>query len=260
MRYVDSTEIDALPGKRLLETDRFSFRCHPALACFNQCCRNLNLILYPYDVIRLKNHLRVSSDIFLDQYADLILRPSNFFPEVLLRMSENREKTCPFLTVSGCSIYPNRPDTCRLFPIEQGLHFDADRNATEMIHFFRPPEFCLGSHENRPGTLKNWIADQQAEAYTKMTIRWAELKRLFQTDPWGTEGPNGPKAKMTFMATYNMDRFRDFVFNSSFLKRYKVKSAIRKKIETDDMELLKLGLAWAKFYLWGIKTPYLRLR
>ena len=93
-----------------------------------------------------------------------------------------------------------------------------------------------------------------------MTIRWAELKRLFQTDPWGAQGPEGPKAKMAFMTTYNIDRFREFVFNSSFLKRYKVKSVILKKIENDDDELLTFGFDWIKFYLWGIKSKKIRSR
>jgi hypothetical protein len=65
---------------------------------------------------------------------------------------------------------------------------------------------------------------------------------------------------MAFMATYNIDQFRDFLFNSTFLKRYKVKSALLKKIRTDDVALLKFGFDWVKFYIWGIKTKSFRLR
>jgi hypothetical protein len=54
-----------------------------------------------------------------------------------------------------------------------------------------------------------------------MTARWASIKALFQKDPWGPEGLNGAKGKMAFMAAYNIDRFRGFVFQSSFLKRYR---------------------------------------
>jgi hypothetical protein len=93
-----------------------------------------------------------------------------------------------------------------------------------------------------------------------MTLRWMELKRLFQTDPWGIEGPEGPKAKMAFMATYNIDRFREFVFNSSFTRRYKVKSAILKKIQNDDGELLKFGFDWVKLILWRIRSKKIRPR
>jgi hypothetical protein len=65
---------------------------------------------------------------------------------------------------------------------------------------------------------------------------------------------------MAFMATYNIDRFGEFVFNSSFLKRYKVKSAILKKIQNDNRELLTFGFDWVKLFLWGIKTKKIRPR
>jgi hypothetical protein len=93
-----------------------------------------------------------------------------------------------------------------------------------------------------------------------MTIRWASLKRLFQNDPWGFEGPEGPKAKMAFMATYNIDRLRDFLFQSSFLKRYKIKSAILKKLKTDDVQLMKFGFEWVKVFVWDLKSKQIRLR
>jgi hypothetical protein len=93
-----------------------------------------------------------------------------------------------------------------------------------------------------------------------MSARWAEIKRLFQSDPWGVEGHGGKKAKMAFMAAYNIDRFHDFVFKSSFLKRYHVKSKTLKKIKKDDVELLKFGFEWIKFFVWRIKTPYLKLK
>jgi hypothetical protein len=93
-----------------------------------------------------------------------------------------------------------------------------------------------------------------------MTIRWAELKRRFVNDPWGREGPAGPKAKMAFMATYNLDRFREFVFRSSLLKRYQIRSSLREPLGTDDRQLLIFGFEWVKLYLWGIPSPLLQLR
>jgi hypothetical protein len=65
---------------------------------------------------------------------------------------------------------------------------------------------------------------------------------------------------MAFMALYNLDRFREFVFGSSFLKRYAVKPALQKKIRKDDTELLKFSLAWVGFFVWGIPTDSLRPR
>ncbi len=260
MKYVDTDKLDELPGRRLEDADTFQFQCHSKLDCFNLCCRNLNLFLYPYDVVRLKNRLGISSDEFLDKYVDVVLRETSFFPEILLHMSEDEEKTCPFLTESGCAVYPDRPDACRMFPVEQGSLFNAKTKKTKEIYFYRPPDFCLGQKENTEWTTGTWAKDQDAVIYSKMTNKWAEVKRLFQADPWGSEGPDGPKGKMAFMATYNIDRFRKFVFNSSFLKRYKVKSALLKKLKTDDTALMKFGFKWLKFFIWGIRTKDIRLR
>ena len=260
MKPIEIEDIDKLPGIRIKEKDTFCFRCHPEVECFNRCCLNLNLFLYPYDVIRLKQSLGLSSDEFLERYVDIVLRPTNFFPDVLLRMAENPERTCSFLIESGCSVYPDRPDTCRKFPIEQGILYDADHGKETPVHFFRPPDFCHGQYEKKEWTIAAWTRNQEAELYHQMTIRWAGLKRLFQKDPWGFEGPEGPKAKMAFMATYNIDRFRDFVFQSSFLKRYKIKSAILKKLKTDDVQLLKFGFEWVRVFIWGMRSKDIRPR
>jgi hypothetical protein len=254
MKYIDIEHNNGALAKRLQDGEMFSFRCHEALECFTKCCRNLNLFLYPYDMLRLKDRLSISSGQLLDTYIDVVLRESNYFPDALLRMAEDEQKTCPFLTESGCAVYSDRPDTCRTFPLEQGIMFRGPKAKAADVYFFKPPDSCLGQYEPDEWTTRSWAKDQGAVTYHKMTARWAEVKRLFQSNPWGAEGPYGPKAKMAFMATYNLDRFRDFVFKSTFLKRYKVKKDVQRKIEADDVELMKFGFGWVKFFVWGIKV------
>ena len=260
MKYIDAKAQEDLLDKKLEDDEVFSFRCHEGLECFTRCCRNLNLFLYPYDVLRLKNRLNISSEHLIDAYVDIVLRESNFFPDVLLRMAENEERTCPFLNESGCTVYPDRPDTCRTFPLEQGILFQGPAGKATDVYFFKPPDFCIGQHEPQEWTSESWAQDQGAVFYHKMTAKWAEVKALFHSDPWGQEGHHGPKGKMAFMATYNLEKFRDFVFQSTFLKRYKVKSGVLRKIKTDEVALMKFGFAWVKFFVWGINQPSFRLR
>lgn len=259
MKSVDIKDIETIPGRKLDDNDVFCFECHSGVSCFNKCCRNLNLFLYPFDVVRLKNNLGITSDEFIDQYTDIVLRPDNFFPDVLLRMADNDERTCPFLSDEGCTVYPDRPDTCRTFPVEQGMMFD-DEGKAEPVYFFRPPDFCRGQDEKKEWTIDSWADDQEAKIYNKMTILWAGLKSLFINNPWGHEGPNGNRGKIAFMAAYNTDSFRDFIFNSSFLKRYKVKPDIQKKIKKSDAELMKFGFAFIKFSIFGIQSKLLKLK
>lgn len=254
MKSINTDNLTDLPGRRLDQGDRFSFRCHPGVSCFNRCCRNLNLFLYPYDVIRLKKSLGISTDRIIEAHTDIILREGIHFPNVLLRMADNAEKTCPFLTGAGCGVYPDRPQTCRMFPLEQALVFEDENKTPRLIHFLKPPDFCRGRDEATQWTAKSWEADQNALFYNQMTVEWAGLLRLFQQNPWGTEGPDGKKGRMAFMAAYNIDAFRGFVINSSFLKRYTVTPNLRLKIRTDDVALLRLGFSWIRLFVFGIQT------
>lgn len=260
MKFIDPEKQDRLAGRRLAPGDAFHFRCHPRIACFNRCCRNLNLFLYPYDVLRLRKQLQISSDEFIERHVDVVLRDGHYFPEVLLRMADNDQRTCPFLSEAGCRVYPDRPDTCRTFPVEQGVYYDAATGRSTPVHFFRPPDFCLGPNEDQAWTIETWSRDQQAETYHQMTLRWSSVRRLFQNDPWGPEGPNGAKAKMAFMAAYNIDRFRDFLFDSSFFKRYHVKPDLKKKLRINDKALLLFGFEWIKYFVWGVKSKQVRAK
>jgi len=260
MKSVDIDNPADLPGTFLTESDRFRFRCHPGVSCFNQCCRNLNLYLYPYDIIRLKKTLGISTDRIIETHTDIILREGSHFPHVLLKMADNDERTCPFLTDAGCGVYPDRPQTCRAFPVEQGLQFDANDKPPRLLHYFRPPDFCRGGEADAEWTVGTWEADQNAVFYNQMTVEWAGVLRLFSQDPWGAEGVDGKKGRMAFMAAYNMDGFRDFVLNSSFLKRYTVHPKLRLKLKTDDVALLRLGFAWIRFFVFGIRSGEIGLK
>jgi len=258
MKYIETDKLERLADLKIEPQDKFNFRCHPEISCFNQCCRNLNLFLYPYDIVRLKQRLKISSDRFLEQYVDIVLRKSNFFPEVLLSMAENAQKTCPFLDSDGCTVYSDRPDACRTFPLEQGLYYDAHISETTPVYFFKPPDFCMGTREKQQWTIDTWAENQQAVIYNQMTAHWSEVKRLFQDDPWGPAGQNGSLGKMAFMATYNIDRFRDFVFKSSMLQRYSIKKTTLSKIKKDDTALMKFGFEWVKLVVWGMESTLIR--
>ncbi len=52
--------------------------------------------------------------------------------------------------------------------------------------------------------------------------------------------------KMFFLVSYNIDKFKAFVFESSFLDRYDIDAETIEKIKADDIALLKFGLKWLK--------------
>ena len=62
---------------------KFRFECHKRVRCFTACCRGINIILTPYDIIRLKNRLGLSSDEFLAIYTTPQLLEKTDLPGVI---------------------------------------------------------------------------------------------------------------------------------------------------------------------------------
>jgi hypothetical protein len=57
--------------------------------------------------------------------------------------------------------------------------------------------------------------------------------------------------KMAFMACYNVDTFRNFVFTSSFLKRFSIEESRVAQLKESDEALLQFGFEWIRFFLTG---------
>ena len=102
---------------RLGLDDQFTFGCHPGVSCFNCCCSDVNIFLSPYDVLRLRKRLGITSGEFLDRYALVPVQKDMKTPVVLLRMRDDAGKACPFLTAEGCGVYSDRPWPCRMYPL-----------------------------------------------------------------------------------------------------------------------------------------------
>ncbi len=101
--------------------DSFPFRCHPEVSCFLTCCSNVHLVLYPYDVLRLKQRTGMHSADFLAQYVQLCAGSHPYFPGVKLRLKDQEGHPCPFLEENGCGVYQDRPSACRTYPLERGV-------------------------------------------------------------------------------------------------------------------------------------------
>jgi hypothetical protein len=90
-----------------------------------------------------------------------------------------------------------------------------------------------------------WREDQGVDVHDRINAQWADLivrKRSFPPNMLWTEKTK----QMFFLASYNIDKFRTFVFESSFLKRYPADPQTLDKIKIDEVALLEFGLTWLK--------------
>ncbi|MGW8160946.1 MAG: YkgJ family cysteine cluster protein [Desulfobulbales bacterium] len=229
----------------------FHFRCGPDVKCYMSCCRKLDLILYPYDIIRLKARLGITSEEFMRRHTRLGPSSHPFFPAVMLMMAENEERTCPFLDKRGCTVYEDRPTACRTYPLERAVDRTADRTRPQEYYFMTKHAYCLGHDESLEWTVKSWIRDQKIQSYNAANDLWAEIDTLFAQNPWQGEGVAGPRQQMAFMVCYNIDGFRSFAVQNRIFDQFRIESAQRRILEVEDEALLKFGFEWLKLVLAG---------
>ncbi len=235
---------------RLTRTDSFRFSCHPGVRCFGDCCGDVNIVLTPYDVLRLKNRLGLTSDEFLDRYAVVPFTKEQKLPAPLIRMREDEKKRCPFLDDGGCSVYEDRPWACRMYPL--GFASPAAGSSEEEFYFLLEEEGCLGFSEEKTQTVDEWLVEQGIPAWDEMGSLY---KKLAFDDAFAAGKDLSPKGiEMYWMALYDLDRFRRFVFESTFLSRFDVPESLTESIREDDTELLRFAFRWLEFALFGRPT------
>jgi hypothetical protein len=163
-------------------------------------------------------------------------------------MSDREGRPCPFLTPEGCTVYEDRPYSCRAYPLEPAM-YGSGEGRIDMDFYLVRHAHCHGHHENRRWTAKQWMADQQMAAYNDINARWAQIAARFRNNPFGPAGIDSPAMKMAFMASFNMDTFRRFVFDSSFLSRFDVPAERLESARQSDTALLLLGFDWIRRFL-----------
>jgi Fe-S-cluster containining protein len=239
---------------RLSYNSKFSFKCHPGVSCFTQCCRGINIILTPYDVIRLKQRLNLPSDQFLAIYTEPHLLEKTDLPVITLKQLDDDQKSCPFVRDDGCILYDDRPTACRYYPLGVASLMHKEGADDDGFFFFVHEPHCKGFDEDCNWTVKEWREDQGVDLRDEVNAEWTDLvvhKKSFPPNIMLTE-----KAKeMFFMVSYNIDTFRRFVFESSFLERMPVDDQTREKLKSDDVALLKFGVNWLKSILFNPKDP-----
>jgi len=232
--------------RRLELKDKFPFLCHPGLACFNSCCRDKRLYLYPYDLLRLRRALNLTSDQLLEEYVAYEVDPESGWPLFLLKLDD--EGCCRFVTEKGCSIYEHRPSCCRNYPLARALTPVSGGEIREIIYVI-DPNYCNGWDQDIESTLEQWLKEQQVEEYRKFNNR---LSRFFMHPARpSTIKLTEEQLRAIIVALYNLDVFREIVRDHQFGKHFNfTDERIREALEKDEA-LLELGQDWLTMQFFG---------
>ncbi len=232
------------PEDRLYESDMFSFSCHSGLPCFNSCCRDKHLLLTPYDILRLKNALKIHSDDFLSTYAVYYADPTSGFPVLSLKMSDPPERRCPFVEKDGCRVYAHRPTACRLFPLGRAAGPKPEGFPPDEFFFLLKTSGCLGFSAKSEMSIRSRLKDQGALPYIEMNDKMLEI--LFHPKRNRDMPLNEKQLQKVMVACYNLDVFREFVLHTNFFDLFEVDEKIRSNAVNEDEALLALGLAYLR--------------
>lgn len=256
MCAIENPSKPILPVKFDLDSN-FTFSCKKDLACFTRCCRNISIMLTPYDIIRMKKALGLTSDEFLFLYTTPGLIAGTELPVPILKIMDEKTGACPFLMEAGCSIYDMRPLTCRYYPLGAGIFHNRDAASDERFFAMIKETHCLGHSCGREWIVKDWLGNQGINQYEDANAGWIEL--ILKRKSLGPFVSIPEKTlQMFFMACYNIDGFRRFVFESRFLDIYVVPDETRKNIYEDDMEALRFGVEWLGATLLGSENFNIR--
>ncbi len=232
--------------------DTFKFSCSEQTPCFTECCQDLNQCLTPYDILRLKNHLNLSSTLFLENYTTQHIGPDSGLPIITLKTDPLGALKCPFVSRSGCRVYRDRPSSCRTYPLVRlASQSRKTGKITEQYLLLKEPH-CLGFNQGHTWTTRSWISDQGVAAYNHMNDLLMEIISLKNRL---LPGPLDVKSSRLFhMACYDLDTFRSKIFAKGRLDDWIVDDNTLDAVANDDEALLKLGLKWIKYKLFGNGT------
>jgi hypothetical protein len=183
----------------------------------------------------MKNFLGISSGEFLEKYTIKVPVDHHGFAIVQIKMSEEDNLICPFITPKGCGVYPERPWACRIAPV--------DMLSGGKYSFCFESSRCHGLNETKAQTIKEWVRDQGLEIYEEMEQGFSEIpEHLKLTSDQETNEKIIKLIKISFMACYDLDKFRNFLLNNpSLYEEMDLNEEILDRIRYDDVQLMKFG-------------------
>jgi Fe-S-cluster containining protein len=233
--------------------ERFRFRCHKGIPCFNKCCENTDILLTPYDIVRLKNRLDVSSREFLDRHTRDCELDAHGTPGLKLGHKEGSQ-ACVFLGPEGCTVYADRPAACRYYALGLMSMRRKDSSTDEDSYFVVKEDHCLGHLEPHEQTVAEYRRDQGVDRYDQANHEWRRIILKKRSTGPAVGRPSQRSFELFFLASYDIDGFRAFVASEGFQKVFDLPDQEYAQLLTDEEALLQFAFRYLRQVLYGEKT------
>lgn len=235
---------------RLGLDDVFRFRCRKGIACFNRCCEHADILLTPYDIVRLKRRLALTARQFIERYTVPHAMDGHGLPGLKLRSREG-SAACVFLTPEGCGVYPDRPAACRYYALGLLALRRQDASAEEDSYFLVKEEHCLGHLEPHTQTVREYRREQGLEEYDEVDREWRRIILKKRSAGPALGRPSARSFELFYLASYDVERLREFVLSRAFDEAFALDPALREELMHDDAKLLVFGFRLLRQALFG---------
>ena len=136
----------------------FSYRCN---AC-SRCCHNKAIRVGPYEILRLARRLGMTTTAFIEHHTEA--------GGTVLRMADANDRACIFLTERGCSVHPDRPLACRLYPLARWVGPGGDESFGHLT-----PHPSTEGRYGTGATVADYLDKQGAAPFFDMGDRYGAI-------------------------------------------------------------------------------------
>ncbi len=239
-------ETDFIP---LEMDDEFQFACSPDVPCFNQCCRDINQYLTPYDIFRLKRRLNMTSGDFLNEFTVEHIGPQTGLPIVSLKALPQEDLRCPFVAEEGCRVYEDRPASCRTYPLARAVSQSRETGQLVENYALMQEPHCKGFGQKRTQTVREWIQDQEIGEYNRfndMLMVIISLKNQNKRSPLDLR-----EQHLFRLALYDLDAFQEHIRTQGTPDGLPLEEGEPEALLVDELRLLAFGHRWLRWMLFG---------
>ncbi|WP_025769228.1 YkgJ family cysteine cluster protein [Thioalkalivibrio sp. HK1] len=237
------------PAELQLESE-FRFNCHPGIACFNACCRNIDITLTPYDILRLKRRLDMDSKEFVTRYTIPFEMDFHGMPGLKMRTRPGTTE-CTFLTDAGCSVYEDRPVACRYYALGNMGVRRKDESSVDDIYFVVREDHCLGHEEAKTRSVAEYRTEQGIEPYDDHNRAWRDIVLKKRSSGPTVGAPSARSLQLFDMCSYDLDSFRDFIRARSFRDIFDIDADEIDALADDEERLLAFSMRFLQQILFG---------
>lgn len=229
---------------------QIQFSCHKGISCWNACCANIDISLTPYDIVRLKKHLGITSTEFLREYTVPYEMEKDGIAGVKFRPVDGGT-ACRFMKPEGCGVYADRPTACRYYPVALLSMRKQDEYTDTQSYALVKEEHCKGHDVARTLSIDAYREEQGIPEYDELARGWRQLV-LKKKSSGPTIGALSLKSRqLFFMACYDIDTFHSFVESEAFGKLFAMSDDERTLILGDDVELMQFSFRFLRQVLFG---------